>query len=174
MLITQLSYLKTLWQALKKSTFQLWEKKLSLYSIRKSAVIRKLTSLLNNCGKMNSIKLGGTLRGQTVHWIGAQFCVCMFLDSRDKSLNMWKFRRNDQRKLKNKRRTKGAYLLWNPLTMHKMHSLASSWEYSTIIFQCGSCYLVSLVFYLAKFLVFEQKKRFLLMVFGIFLQLMTE
>ena len=30
-----------------------------------------------------------TLRGQTVHWIGAQFCVCMFLDSRDKSLNMF-------------------------------------------------------------------------------------
>ena len=30
-----------------------------------------------------------TLRGQTVHWIGAQFCVCMFLDSRDKSKNMF-------------------------------------------------------------------------------------
>ena len=30
-----------------------------------------------------------TLRGQTVHWIGAQFCVCLFLDSRDKSLNMF-------------------------------------------------------------------------------------
>ena len=26
-----------------------------------------------------------TLRGQTVHWIGAQFCVCMFLDSIDKT-----------------------------------------------------------------------------------------
>ena len=26
-----------------------------------------------------------TLRSQTVHWIIAQFCVCMFLDSRDKS-----------------------------------------------------------------------------------------
>ena len=26
-----------------------------------------------------------------MHWIGAQFCVCMFLDSRDKSLNMLKF-----------------------------------------------------------------------------------
>ena len=24
-----------------------------------------------------------------MHWIGAQFCVCMFLDSRDKSLNMF-------------------------------------------------------------------------------------
>ena len=23
-----------------------------------------------------------------MHWIGAQFCVCMFLDSRDKSLNI--------------------------------------------------------------------------------------
>ena len=30
-----------------------------------------------------------TLRGQTVHWIGAQFCVCMFLDSRIKLLNMF-------------------------------------------------------------------------------------
>ena len=37
-----------------------------------------------------------------MHWIGAQFCVCMFLDSRDKSLNMLKFCRNDQRKVKNK------------------------------------------------------------------------
>ena len=27
------------------------------------------------------------LRGQTVHWMGAKLCVCMFLDSRDKSLN---------------------------------------------------------------------------------------
>ena len=24
-----------------------------------------------------------TLQGQTVYWIGAQFCVCMFLDSRN-------------------------------------------------------------------------------------------
>ena len=24
-----------------------------------------------------------------MHWIGAKFCVCMFLDSRDKSLNMF-------------------------------------------------------------------------------------
>ena len=58
-----------------------------------------------------------------MQWIGAQFCVCMFLDFRDKSLNMLKFCRNDQRKVKNKRRTKGASLLRNPLTMHKMHSL---------------------------------------------------
>ena len=28
-------------------------------------------------------------RGQTVHWIGAYFCVSMFLNSRDKSLNMF-------------------------------------------------------------------------------------
>ena len=49
---------------------------------------------------------GFALRGQTVHWIGAQFCVCMFLESRDKSLNMLKFCRNDQRKVKNKRKTK--------------------------------------------------------------------
>ena len=45
-----------------------------------------------------------------MHCIGAQFCVCMFLDSRDKSLNMLQFCRNDQKKLKNKRRTKGASL----------------------------------------------------------------
>ena len=43
-----------------------------------------------------------------MHWIGAQFCVCMFLDSKDKSLKMLKFCQNDQRKVKNKRRTKGA------------------------------------------------------------------
>ena len=24
-----------------------------------------------------------------MHWIGAPFCVCMFLDSKDKSLNMF-------------------------------------------------------------------------------------
>ena len=36
-------------------------------------------------------------------WIDAQFCVCMFLDSRDKSLNMLKFCRNDQRKMKEQR-----------------------------------------------------------------------
>ena len=29
------------------------------------------------------------LRGQTVHWISARFCACMFLDSRDKYLNMF-------------------------------------------------------------------------------------
>ena len=54
-----------------------------------------------------SIKL---LRGQTEHWIGAQFCVCMFLDSRDKSLNMLKFCRNDQRKKKEKKKNKRSVL----------------------------------------------------------------
>ena len=39
-----------------------------------------------------------TLRGQFVHWIGAQFGVCMILDSSDKSSNMLKFSWNDQRK----------------------------------------------------------------------------
>ena len=29
-----------------------------------------------------------TIQGQTVHWIGAQVCVCLFLDSRDKSVNL--------------------------------------------------------------------------------------
>ena len=54
------------------------------------------------------------------------FCVCMFLDSADKSINMLKFCRNDQKKVKNKRRTKGGSLLGNPLTMHKTHNLAST------------------------------------------------
>ena len=35
------------------------------------------------------IKLFATIRGQTVHWIGAQFCVIVFLDSGDKYLNMF-------------------------------------------------------------------------------------
>ena len=30
-----------------------------------------------------------SLRGQTVHWIGTQFCVGRFLDYRDKYLNMF-------------------------------------------------------------------------------------
>ena len=38
---------------------------------------------------------------------------------------MLNFCRNDQRKWKNKRRTKGASLMWIPLAMHKMHSLVS-------------------------------------------------
>ena len=51
-----------------------------------------------------------SLRGQ-IDRIGAQFCVCMFLDSRNKSFKLcW----NDQRKRKNKRRSKGASLLRNP------------------------------------------------------------
>ena len=37
-----------------------------------------------------------------MHWIGAQFCVCKFLDSRDKSLNMLQFCRT----IKEKERTK--------------------------------------------------------------------
>ena len=65
-----------------------------------------------------------TLGGQTMHWIGAQFCFCMFLDSRDKSLNMLNGCGNNQREGKNKRRTKGASLFRNPLTTLKTHSLA--------------------------------------------------
>ena len=45
-----------------------------------------------------SLQVGISLRGKTLHWIGAQFCVYVFLDSIDKSLNMLKFCRNDQRK----------------------------------------------------------------------------
>ena len=35
------------------------------------------------------VSFAKTLRGQTLHWIGAHFCVSMFLDSRDKYLNMF-------------------------------------------------------------------------------------
>ena len=48
--------------------------------------------------KAHFIEKKKTLRGQIVHCIGAKFCVCIFLDSRDKSLNMLKNFRNDQRK----------------------------------------------------------------------------
>ena len=48
-----------------------------------------------------------------MHSIGAQICVCMLQDSRDKSLNKLKFCRNDQEDLNNKRRTKEASLLRN-------------------------------------------------------------
>ena len=62
-----------------------------------------------------------------MHQIGAQFCVCMFLDSRDKSLNMVKFCRNDKRKIEGRASLlKGRVsLLRNPLAIHKLHSLAS-------------------------------------------------
>ena len=39
--------------------------------------------------RIKSSNIESKLRGQTVHWVGAQFCVCMFLDSTDKSLNMF-------------------------------------------------------------------------------------
>ena len=32
-----------------------------------------------------------------MHWIGAQFCACVFMDSRNKSVNMLSFCRNDQK-----------------------------------------------------------------------------
>ena len=45
-----------------------------------------------------------------MHWIGAKFCVCLFLDSGDKSLNMLKYlamskeneRTNEEEKILNK------------------------------------------------------------------------
>ena len=47
-----------------------------------------------------------------MHSIGAQFCACMFLDSTDKSLNMLKFCRNDQRKEnKERKKNKGSVLV---------------------------------------------------------------
>ena len=70
-----------------------------------------------------------------MHWIGAQFCACVFMDSRDKSVNMLSFCRNDVETMSAKERiidTKkkenkkyGASLLWNPLTINKIRSLAS-------------------------------------------------
>ena len=54
-----------------------------------------------------------TLRDQTVRWIGAHFCVCMFLDCRDKSLNMLKFCRNNQRGRKNKKSVFVAESIYN-------------------------------------------------------------
>ena len=44
---------------------------------------RRITKIQNS--KHKTVCVQSSLRGQTVHWIGAQFCVCMFLDSRDKS-----------------------------------------------------------------------------------------
>ena len=63
-----------------------------------------------------------SLRGQTVPWIGSQFCACMFLESRDKSLNRLKFYRKNQSEWKNKKITKGTSWLRNPPTMHEMHN----------------------------------------------------
>ena len=61
------------------------------------------------------------LRCQTDHWNGAQG----FWDPIDKSSNMLKFWRNDERKRKNKWRTKRSSLLQNPLAIDKTHSLPS-------------------------------------------------
>ena len=55
-----------------------------------------------------------TWLSQTVDWVGAQFCIYMLLDSRDKSLNLLKFCLNDQRKWKNKKRTKERVLVKEP------------------------------------------------------------
>ena len=74
-------------------------------------------SLLENI--FSVVRIEAPLRDQTVHWIGAQICVCMFLDSRDKFLHMLKICQNDQKKWKNEIRTKGASLSRNPLTVYK-------------------------------------------------------
>ena len=68
-----------------------------------------------------------SLRSQTVHWISAEFRACMFMVSRDNSLNMLNFCRNYQRKWMNERTTKRMSLLRNPLTIHKMQNLAAQW-----------------------------------------------
>ena len=59
------------------------------------------------------------LPGQTVLWIGAQFCVCFFLVSTDKFLNMLKIFRNYKKNCYNKSRTKGASFLQNSLQFTK-------------------------------------------------------
>ena len=48
-------------------------------------------------GFLDPNSLLGTLRGLTVQWIGEQFCACIFVDSRDKSLIMVNLSRNDKR-----------------------------------------------------------------------------
>ena len=55
-----------------------------------------------------------------MHWIGAQFGVCMSLEFRDMSLSILKFCLNDHRKIKNKQKTKTVSLFRNPLTINKM------------------------------------------------------
>ena len=52
--------------------------------------------------------------------------LCLYVPGFQRQVfKMLKFCRNDQRKVKHKRRTKGASLLRNLLTMHKLNSLAS-------------------------------------------------
>ena len=51
--------------------------------------------------------------GQSVHWIGAHFCLFMLLDSRDKSLNLLKFCLNHESERNNKKKNKSG----------KIHSL---------------------------------------------------
>ena len=47
-----------------------------------------------------------SLRGQTVHWIGALVCVFKILDFRDKSLNMLKFCR--KKEMREQKKNKGS------------------------------------------------------------------
>ena len=66
-----------------------------------------------------------TLRGQTVHWIGAKLCFCLFPDSRDNFLIMLNFCGTIQENETTKEKQMSTSLLRNPLTVHKLHSLAS-------------------------------------------------
>ena len=52
----------------------------------------------------HAINTCNTLRGQTVHWIGARFGVCSSLESREKCLNMLKLCRTDKKKKKKDQR----------------------------------------------------------------------
>ena len=78
-----------------------------------------------------------SLRGQTVHWRGALFCVCMFLDFRDfkhvfkhsKILSKWSKKMKKQKKNKIARPRCGIRI-----QIHKMHSLTSlCWEMVTFL-----------------------------------------
>ena len=77
-----------------------------LITLMNMRVRAKTDSSLNNLSKNDHMMLNcyfscphlRALRGHTVHSTDAEFCVCIFLDSRDQYLNMLKFCRNDQRK----------------------------------------------------------------------------
>ena len=68
-----------------------------------------------------------TLRGQTGHWIGTQFCVCVFLDSKDKYSNLLKFYRNKKNnKIKNKKNVLVADSAYN--SQNTQHNLNWKWK----------------------------------------------
>ena len=80
-----------------------------------------------------------------MHWKGAQFCVCMFLDSTEKSLCILKFCGNDQRKYRTKeerrkRPCSGIRLLCTKCTVWPRNDVAY------VQFFCNSCAAFKLAF----------------------------